>query len=154
MLPLCKPLCTSEPSQHNYSDLLRLHPSEMYGMDIATDYSPSENDDKTVTVSADPSKGDMKSSQENKAFAQAVSLANLPPVSLNSEMTCYVSVTIPKTLQFLKVYEEQLNGITVAQPSKYAAVLPSCCGTPTMPQPPPAPVHPPHVVLVVVVSSM
>ncbi|KAL3235478.1 hypothetical protein MRX96_022387 [Rhipicephalus microplus] len=93
---------------------------------LATDYSPSENDDKTDYVSVDHYKCGMKSAKENKAFANAVPLADLPPVSQNAEVTCRVFVAIPKTLQPLKVCEERLNGITVAQPSKYAALMSNC----------------------------
>ncbi|KAL3187174.1 hypothetical protein MRX96_025902 [Rhipicephalus microplus] len=96
----------------------------------------------------------MKNAQENKAFAQAVTSADLPPVPQTAEVTCHVSVTIPKTLQLLNVCQDQLNGINVAQPSKDAAVLSNCCAIPKVAQPTPAPVHTSLSVSVSVVSSM
>ncbi|KAL3190658.1 hypothetical protein MRX96_002326 [Rhipicephalus microplus] len=125
-----------------------------YGIDLATDYSPSENDDKTDTVAAHHSKYGMKSAQGNKASTQAMPSAGIPPVAQTAEVTCHVSVTIPKTLQPLKVCKAQLNGIHVAQPSKDAAVLSNRCAIPTAVQPTPAPVHPSLAVSVKVVSSM
>ncbi|KAH8026430.1 hypothetical protein HPB51_020414 [Rhipicephalus microplus] len=96
----------------------------------------------------------MKNAQENKAFAQAVPLADLPPVSQNAEVDCHVSVIISKRLQSLKVCKEQLNGINVAQTSKYTAVLSNCCAIPTVAHSMPAPVHPSLAVPVTVMSSM
>ncbi|KAL3244991.1 hypothetical protein MRX96_018389 [Rhipicephalus microplus] len=96
ILALCKALRMSEPSQHSYRNLLGLHCSEAYGTDLATDYLPSENDDKIDIVASHHSKCDMKSAQGNKAFAQAVPSADLPPVFQAAEVTCHVSITIPK----------------------------------------------------------
>ncbi|KAH8026472.1 hypothetical protein HPB51_020582 [Rhipicephalus microplus] len=144
----------SQPSQHSYIKMLGLHPSIACDMDITIDYSLSENDDRTDTVAAHYSKCKQKSVQRNQAFSQAGPSADLLPVPLAAKVTCHVSVTIPKTLQPIKVCEERLKSTTVGRPSKDAAVLSNCCTVPTVPQPMPGPVHPSVAVPVTAVSSV
>ncbi|KAL1447201.1 hypothetical protein MTO96_028612 [Rhipicephalus appendiculatus] len=138
MEPLRKPLCASQPSRHSHRNL---PPSEVYSTDLATDSSPSENNDKTDAVAPHTSKCGLESAQVREAIPQAMSSADLPPVPQTAQVAVHVSATISKTLQPIKVSDVRLDGITVAQPpilpSYDPALMLNCHAMLLVPQPTP-----------------
>ncbi|KAK8775760.1 hypothetical protein V5799_030896 [Amblyomma americanum] len=104
--------------QHSCRNLPGLPPSKAYGAYLATDSSPSENDDEADTVAQHASRCDMESAQGKETTHTMPSADDLPSVPQAVEaVATHMLTASSKTLQLVKNCEVRLNGTTAAQPA-------------------------------------
>uniref|UniRef100_A0A1E1XIY8 Round spermatid basic protein 1-like protein n=1 Tax=Amblyomma aureolatum TaxID=187763 RepID=A0A1E1XIY8_9ACAR len=104
--------------QHSCRNLPGLPPFKAYGAYLATDSSPSENDDEADTVVQHASRCDMESAQGKETTHTMPSADDLLSVPKAAEaVATHLLTSSSKMLQPVKNSEVRLNGTTASQPA-------------------------------------